>query len=65
MFNLISGSVCALLAAGCVLLFQRMGASVDAQGVLHEPFGLIPLAWVLFAAAVYFGVRYWRLRRAA
>jgi hypothetical protein len=46
-----------------VTLFEYIGASVDAQGVLHEPFALIPLAWLFFAAALYFGVRYWRTRR--
>jgi hypothetical protein len=46
---LVSGSVCALLALGCVLLFEDLGASVDAQGLLHEPFGLIPLAWLFLS----------------
>jgi hypothetical protein len=60
---LVSGSVCAVLALVFVSLFEYQGASVDAQGVLHEPFALIPLAWVFFAAALYFGVRYWRAPR--
>jgi hypothetical protein len=60
---LVSGTGCALLALGCIMLFERLGSSVDAQGVLHEPFALIPLAWLFFAAAAYFGVRYWRARR--
>jgi hypothetical protein len=60
---LILGSACALLALGCVLLFEHLGSSVDAQGVLSEPFALIPLAWLFFAAALYFGVRHWRSRR--
>jgi hypothetical protein len=60
---LVSGSICAVLALAFVTLFEYIGASVDAQGVLHEPFALIPLAWLFFAAALYFGVRYWRTRR--
>ena len=60
---LLLGSICAVLALGCIMLFERLGASVDGQGVLHEPFALIPLAWLFFAAALYFGVRYWRARR--
>ena len=60
---LLSGSVCALMALACVLLIEYLGSSVDAQGVLHEPFALIPMAWLFFAAALYFGVRYWRARR--
>jgi hypothetical protein len=59
---LVSGSVCALLALICVMLFEHLGSSVDAQGVLQEPFALIPVAWLFFAAAAYFGVRYWRAR---
>jgi hypothetical protein len=45
------------------LLIEYLGSSVDTQGVLHEPFALIPMAWLFFAAALYFGVRYWRARR--
>jgi hypothetical protein len=45
------------------MVFDYLGASVDAHGGLREPFALIPLAWLLFAAALYFGVRYWRSRR--
>ena len=60
---LVLGTVCALLALLCIMLFERLGASVDAQGMLHEPFALIPVAWLFFAAAAYFGVRYWRSRR--
>jgi hypothetical protein len=60
---LVTGSVCALLALTFFLLFEYLGSSVDAQGVLHEPFALIPMAWLFFAAALYFGVRYWRSRR--
>ncbi len=59
---LLLASVCALLSLICVLLFAYMGGSVDAQGVLHEPFALIPLAWMLFVAAVYFAFRYWKTR---
>jgi hypothetical protein len=44
-------------------LFNHQGASVDAQSMLHEQFGLIPLAWLFFIAALYFAVRYWRAPR--
>lgn len=60
---LLAGILCAVLALGCVVLFAWIGASVDAHGVLHEPFFLIPLAWLLGVAALYFGFRYWRKRR--
>ena len=31
-------------------LFQRLSSRVDAQGILHEPFGLIPLGWLFVLA---------------
>ena len=59
---LLLASVCALLSLCSVLLFEYLGGSVDAQGVLHEPFALIPLAWMLLVATVYFAFRYWKTR---
>jgi hypothetical protein len=42
-----------LAAKGCYELFQRIGSRLDDQGILHEPFGLIPLGWLfVFAGAV-------------
>jgi len=53
--------VCALLSALCFLVFNATPATLDAQGVLHEPFGLVPLGY-LFAllAVVSFGVAWLR-----
>jgi hypothetical protein len=45
------------------MLFEHLGASVGADGVVQEPFALIPVAWLFFAAAMVFAVRYWRTRR--
>jgi hypothetical protein len=38
-----------LMAAGfaCWIAFALIGSTVDSQGVLHEPFGLIPIGWLL------------------
>ena len=38
-----------LLVAGalCLLAFNLIGSTVDAQGVLHEPFGLLPIGFLL------------------
>ncbi|QXC33471.1 DUF3955 domain-containing protein [Aeromonas sp. FDAARGOS 1407] len=44
-----------LILAGlcCFLAFHQIGATLDTQGVLHEPFALIPLGYLLlFAGAV-------------
>ncbi|MBK0327667.1 DUF3955 domain-containing protein [Rhodobacteraceae bacterium F11138] len=34
-----------LTGLGCMLLFPVLGASVDARGVLHEPFFLLPVGF--------------------
>ncbi len=49
------------LAALCFMGFNATPATLDENGVLHEPFGLIPLGY-LFAllAAVSFGVAWLR-----
>ena len=57
---LIAGARLLALAATFVVMYWRIGSYVDADGFLHEPFGLIPLAWlsalvgsVLVAIAVH------------
>ncbi|GBL26500.1 hypothetical protein EMGBS8_04480, partial [Verrucomicrobiota bacterium] len=50
---LVASMACLLAAKGCYELFHRLGSHVDDQGILHEPFGLIPLGWLfVFAGAV-------------
>ncbi len=43
-----------LILAGlaCFVLFKLIGSSIDADGHLHEPFGLLPIGFVL----ILFGV---------
>ncbi len=43
---LIAGALLLALSATCVVSYWRIGSYVDADGFLHEPFGLIPLAWL-------------------
>ena len=33
----------------CRLAFNLIGATIDAQGVLHEPFALLPIGFLLIA----------------
>jgi hypothetical protein len=41
--------------------FMATPATLDANGVLHEPFGLIPLGYLCaLLAVVSFGVAWWR-----
>ena len=43
---LITGVLLLALAASFAVTYARIGASLDADGTLREPFGLIPLAWL-------------------
>jgi hypothetical protein len=58
---LVGGLLAGLASAACFLGFRATPATVDANGVLHEPFGLIPLGY-LFAllAVVSLGVAWLR-----
>jgi hypothetical protein len=47
---LVAAIACFLAAKGCYELFHRLGSYVDDQGILHEPFGLIPLGWLFVLA---------------
>ena len=44
----------ALVLAGlvCWLAYGAIGSHVDEQGILREPFGLIPIGWLLVFAGV-------------
>ena len=59
--GLVGGLLAGLASAACFLGFRATPATVDANGVLHEPFGLIPLGY-LFAllAVVSLGVAWLR-----
>ena len=57
----ISAACCALVSALCFVGFKTTPATLDANGVLHEPFGLIPLGYLCaLLAVVSFGVACWR-----
>ena len=43
-------SILLLMTGGlCLLAFNLIGSTVDAQGVLHEPFALLPIGFLLIA----------------
>ena len=47
-----------LLFAGavvCIVTFNMIGSEVDSQGILHEPFFLIPLFWLFFMSSLIAG----------
>ncbi len=39
----------------CIAAFNMIGSEVDAQGMLHEPFFLIPLFWLFFMSSLLAG----------
>lgn len=41
-----------VLAIVCTILYTVIGTSVDAFGVVHEPFFLIPLAWCFISLGI-------------
>nr|WP_241201145.1 DUF3955 domain-containing protein [Lysobacter enzymogenes] len=60
--------LCFVLAAACAAGYRAIGAQIDAEGFLHEPFPLIPLGYLSFfvgaVCAATAGVRALRRRRA-
>jgi hypothetical protein len=45
--SFLAGIFCFAAAWVSRAIYTKIGASVGPDGVLHEPFGLIPLAWLL------------------
>ncbi len=50
--GLVGGLLAGLASAACFLVFNATPATLDAQGVLHEPFGLLPVGWLCGGLAV-------------
>lgn len=50
-------SVCFLVAGiACALAFNWIGSEVGEDGMLHEPFPLIPIGYFLFTVGVGFAL---------
>ena len=47
-----------LIAIGlaCAIAFHLIGSTIDANGLLHEPFALIPIGYLFFAAGLLTGL---------
>lgn len=59
----LAGIACFAAAWACRVTYARIGASVGPDGVLHEPFGLIPLSWLLDLAGLALLVLAWIRRK--
>ena len=42
----------AIAAISCTVAYRVIGTTVDNDGVLHEPFALIPIGYVMGAGAI-------------
>jgi len=51
-----------VIGMSCMVAFRIIGSEVDAQGVLREPFALIPLGWLALAVGAILGVLYFLAR---
>ena len=59
----LAGIFCLAAAWACRATYAKIGASVGPGGVLHEPLGLIPLAWLLDFAGLILLVLAWVRRK--
>ncbi|WGZ94348.1 MAG: DUF3955 domain-containing protein [Candidatus Thiothrix putei] len=56
-FTVTNGKIFFLvMGAVCLLAFQFIGGTVDAEGVLHEPFALLPLGYLFLLIGVVLGL---------
>lgn len=53
---LVAGAILIAVAAALMTTYAVIGSSVDADGILHEPFALIPLAWLSGVAGLVLAV---------
>lgn len=55
--------LCVVAAVITLITFNLVGSTIDAQGVLHEPFLLIPLFWLLSLSSIVTAIIALVLRR--
>ena len=60
---LVGAILAGLVSAFCFLGFRAAPGTLDAQGVLHEPFGLLPLGWLGGGVAVLLLALAWVFRK--
>jgi hypothetical protein len=48
----IVAACCGLVSLLCFAVFKATPATIDANGFLHEPFGLVPLGYLFALLAV-------------
>lgn len=53
---LLSSLALLLLGGACLAAFNLIGSRMDAQGFVHEPFGLLPIGWFLICVGFVVGL---------
>ena len=54
-----------VLGIGCFVLFEIIGSTVDSNGILHEPFFLIPFGYLFIIIGFVSGLIHWYQRKFA
>lgn len=63
MATFVAGIVLMGLSVALFVAYRVVGVHVDAEGFVHEPFALIPLAWLSgLTGAVLIAIAVWRRR---
>jgi hypothetical protein len=68
MYKYLISNLLAFLGLGSLTAFNILGSKVDAEGVLHEQFALVPIGIILiilglFSGLVLSGFNYFKYRR--
>jgi len=57
--------VALVLGIGCFVLFEMIGSTVDSNGILHEPFFLVPFGYLFILIGLVSGLIHWYKRNFA
>jgi len=57
-FTLYTTIMMILAGIGCFLLFKTIGSTIDSDGILHEPFFLVPIGYLFLLVGLGSGISY-------
>ena len=46
------GALFLAFGGACLFMFKSIGSTLDEQGVLHEPFPLLPIGWLFILGGI-------------
>jgi hypothetical protein len=59
----VAALLCFCVSWACWTAYARIGSTVGPDGILHEPFGLIPLGWLFDFAGLVLLLLAWLRRK--